>query len=65
MTEIRTNPDGTVDEVVAEGKVHIEQMDDGFWWMAIYGKDETVRIQFTSKKRIHCLAERGSATPNL
>lgn len=37
--EVRLNEDGTVDEVLAQGVgIHIEQMDDGYWWMSIDGK---------------------------
>lgn len=56
--EIRNNGDGTVDEIVAEGKVHIEQMSDNNWWMAIYGENETLRITFNSRGKITCIAER-------
>jgi hypothetical protein len=33
--EIRRNEDGTVDEVVVCGNVHVEQMDTGHWWIGI------------------------------
>ena len=37
--EVRLNDDGTVDEVVAKNVgVHVEQMDNGHWWMSIDGK---------------------------
>jgi hypothetical protein len=37
VIEVRRNPDGTLDEIVAENcTVHLEQMDDGCWWLAVY-----------------------------
>lgn len=37
--EVRLNDDGTVDEVVAKNVgLHVEQMDNGHWWMSIDGK---------------------------
>lgn len=35
--EVRRNPDGTLDEIVASDcSVHLEQMDTGSWWLAVY-----------------------------
>lgn len=35
--------DGEVDEIFAEGvNIHIEQMDDGVWWIGIGHPDGTV-----------------------
>lgn len=33
--EIRLNRDGTLDEVVGFGFVHLEQMSAGHWWLGI------------------------------
>jgi hypothetical protein len=34
--EIRRNPDGTLDEIVASGcEFHLEHMSAGQWWMSI------------------------------
>jgi hypothetical protein len=51
--EIRSNDDGTLDEVVARGcDFHLEQMDDTCWWMGITMPDgETVHVNlFTARK---------------
>ena len=56
--EVRRNDDGTVDEIVANGMVHIEQMDDDHWWMAIYMNGEKHDINFYSNgASIHCRVE--------
>ncbi len=39
---IETNPDGTIDEIVAGG-VHVEQMDDNEYWMSVRTGRLTVR----------------------
>lgn len=53
--EVRTNDDGTLDEIVT-GQIeafHLEQMDDGCWWFALYAKDGTRQVgTLRSKKRI-------------
>lgn len=33
--EIRRNPDGSIDEIIADGKIHIEQMSNDGWYMGI------------------------------
>lgn len=34
--EVRLNADESVDEIVASNvSLHLEQMDDGYWWMGI------------------------------
>ena len=53
--EIRRSEDGTIDEIVVSNvDIHIEQMDDGYWWMGIYGKDndKVLLLGFKSKKKI-------------
>mgnify|MGYP001328662734 CR=1 FL=1 len=32
--------DGTLDEVVGTGMFHLEKMDEGHWWMALYDPDD-------------------------
>lgn len=39
---VRSNEDDSLDEVVIIGGIesfHIEQMDDGHWWFAVYTND--------------------------
>lgn len=58
--EVRLNEDKSVDEIVARGvDVHLEQMDDGFWWMGISGKQgRRLAVQFFRKgKSIHLSVE--------
>ena len=33
--KVRTNEDGSLDEVVGVGRFHLEQMGDAHWWMQI------------------------------
>jgi hypothetical protein len=59
MIEIRRNEDGTVDEVVTP-TFHLEQMDDGHWWMRIMDGEEAVVVQLATSRgraKIHCIAE--------
>lgn len=46
--EVRLNEDGSVDEIVASGPIHIEQMSEGQWWMSIGDGDTSIRVVFTS-----------------
>lgn len=50
--EVRCNPDGTVDEIVADGvSVHLEQLRDGQWWMMLSAPDGTaLRVVFTTRR---------------
>ena len=49
--EIRTN-DGRLDEVVAQNcQFHLEQMDDGHWWMEIRTMDGDVHVNLSSAGR--------------
>ena len=67
--EIRSNPDGTLDEVVAgfvpskPGRrfksvfVHLEQMDKGHWWMRLDFPDgRGIVVNFTSRGKIKATA---------
>ena len=50
---IGRNEDGSPDEIVVHNvNVHIEQMDDGHWWMGIYKDDRVMLLDFYSKKKI-------------
>lgn len=44
--EIRLNDDGTLDEIVGHGGVHIEQMDTNHWFVEVAG----VRFSITGKQ---------------
>ena len=51
--EIRTHDDGSLDEIVMydqSGKCvyHLEQMSDCGWWMACYGDEKTVHVNFST-----------------
>lgn len=53
---IRRNPDGSIDEIIAYDLeyVHVEQMDDGHWWVGL-GKrlgQPLLHIHFTSRRKI-------------
>lgn len=52
--EIRTNPDGTLDEVVASNAkfVHLEQMSPNQWWLGLdTGGNQRITIWFTARGR--------------
>ena len=50
--EARYNEDGTLDEVVAAGKIHIEQMDTGAWWIGITTTDgKTHHVNLWAKRQ--------------
>ena len=51
--EIRRNPDGTVDEIVAHGAtVHLEQMDSGLWFLYVEQDGQEARCFLASKRKI-------------
>lgn len=52
--EVRTNEDGSLDEIVTEqiDSFHLEQMDDGCWWLGIYRGTERQVVWLNSKKPI-------------
>jgi len=51
--EIRRNPDGSIDEIVASGcSIHVEQMTNDGWFMGIEGRDGSYwQFWFGSKNR--------------
>ena len=51
--EIRKNPDGSIDEVVAKNcTIHVEQMSSDGWYMGIDGEDGSYwQFWFGSKNR--------------
>lgn len=59
--KLRTNEDGTLDEVIGEGFVHIEQQDSGHWWLRIDGKGGSVVVNFHSSEPIKAFAERDAS----
>lgn len=49
--EVRRNDDGTLDEVVATGcDFHLEQMDQGHWWMVISKGGRVVHINLATAR---------------
>ena len=56
--EVRLNEDGTVDEIVGTGFFHLEELDDGLYWMALtpHGDDGSGRTAWT------ILAKHGALT---
>lgn len=57
--EVRTNDDGTLDEIIATGvSVHIEQMSDTQWWMCLEKKGRRQRVVFfTDREHIAAMTE--------
>jgi hypothetical protein len=58
--EVRRNEDGTVDEIVSENVkfLHVEQMDNGHWWVGITLKNKKrLMLNFTSKRKIKASVE--------
>lgn len=61
-TDIRRNDDGSVDEIVSSdvAHFHLEQMDDGHWWMRLDladGRAVVVQLHTRRGALIQCLAE--------
>lgn len=55
---IRRNDDGSVDDVFIDGTLlRLEQMDDDFWWLAIYRGNKRVAFHITTP------GEPGEGTP--
>jgi hypothetical protein len=49
IIEVRRNPDGSLDEIVANDcMVHLEQMDEGHWWMGIYKNNYRQVVNFSA-----------------
>lgn len=58
--EIRDNPDGSHDEIVAchPRLLHLEQMDEDAWWMGIEMKDGSYfHVNFNSDTPIRLMIE--------
>lgn len=66
--EIRRHPDdstyrpGEIDEVIAHDvqHVHVEQMDDGHWWMGLtFADGRMLHVDFATRRKaeIRCVAE--------
>lgn len=47
--EIRLNEDGTIDEILlyinGECVMHLEQMDDSYFWMGLYAEGKTCHVR--------------------
>jgi hypothetical protein len=58
-------PDGSLDDLVIEANgvmLHVERMDTGHWWLALYTPDGVQHaINFHSSRKIHARYE---TTPN-
>jgi hypothetical protein len=51
--EVRLNPDGTLDEIVASGaSVHLEQMAGNKWWLEVEAGGKRVSVWLTAKGKI-------------
>lgn len=56
--EIRNNKDGSLDEIVcSDAFVHLEQMSDNNWWMAIEWQGKLFHVNFSSASAITCIVE--------
>lgn len=49
--QIRRNEDGTLDEVIGTGRVHLEQMDSSHWWLG-FGDDPLLHINLHARGKI-------------
>ena len=63
--EIRCNPDGTIDEVVANHcNVHVEQMTSTSWWVGITrGGVPMLHLDLSSKARVKLTARNEDFLP--
>lgn len=53
LIEVRTNPDGTIDEVVAQGvSVHLEQMSESSYALIICEPGRTLNLSIESRGRV-------------
>lgn len=50
--EVRLNSDGSIDEIVVvkPEMVHLEQMDDGLWWMGITAGNIVMHVNISTKR---------------
>lgn len=56
--EIRPNEDVALDEMVAFGAyVHLEQMGETAWWMAVESGGQLVHVWFHARSKITATAE--------
>jgi hypothetical protein len=58
--ELRPHLDGSLDELLANGveSVHLEQMDNGLWWLAIHKNGQLQVVWFESGSPINVWTER-------
>lgn len=58
--EIRRNSSGELDEVIGKGNFHLEQMDDGHWWICFENDSgQRVDVNLTSRGKIKATIEEG------
>ena len=59
--ELRYNDNGTLDEAIIYINgvcvYHLEQMDDGYWWMGLESDKGQVHINLATKKKAHIVAD--------
>ena len=57
MWEIRKNEDGSLDEIVDSGSVHLEQMGNDHWWIRFQDGEQGIMVNLTADTTINALAE--------
>jgi hypothetical protein len=58
VIEVRRNPDGSLDEIVAHGAlVHLEQMDNCAWFLAVERDGHETKVWFRSPRKIATYVE--------
>ena len=62
--DVRLNEDGTLDEVVGTGRLHLEQMDGNHWWMLFEDSSgAAVHVNLTARGKITAHFEREQHDP--
>lgn len=58
--QIRTDSQGNLDEIIGKGNFHLEQMDDGHWWMRFENDSgQSVDVNLTARGKIKATFEKG------
>lgn len=62
--EVRLNPDGSLDEVVASNAfVHLEQMAGNAWWMSVRCGSQEIHVWFRSRANVKVSYENEGTAP--